>query len=70
MFIITFNNFEKQKLLEILSKDGSPESKEFINRVNSCGGFYSFDEDNASFRYYGLPKELSYTSFTGRIEYR
>ena len=53
MFTIAFNNFEKQKLLEILSKDGSKEAQEFMNRVNSCCGFYSPDEDNATFRYYG-----------------
>ncbi len=45
MFTISFNNTERQKLLEILSKDTSLEAKEFVRRINDCQGFYGVDED-------------------------
>ena len=59
MFTIAFNSFEKQKLLEILSKDNSKESQEFINRVNNCCGFYWADE-NGQFNYYGQKVNSEY----------
>lgn len=57
MYTIGFNSYEKQKLLEILKKDNSTESIEFINRINSCRGFYSPDIPNDQFNYYGFKKE-------------
>lgn len=45
MFTIAFNNIEKQKLLEILRAKNSPESQEFIRRINNCQGFYGNDEN-------------------------
>lgn len=45
MFTLSFNNTEKQKLLEILGKDLSLEAKEFVRRINDCQGFYGVDED-------------------------
>lgn len=58
MFTIEFNTVEKVKLLEILNKDGSREALEFVNRINSCPGFYS-PTDNHIFKIYGemIPRE-------------
>lgn len=39
MYTIGFNLAEKNKLLEILRRDGSPEAQEFIYRVNTTAGF-------------------------------
>lgn len=64
MFTIAFNTVEKQKLLEILNKDNSIEAKEFVNRINSCGGFYT-NEDDKTFRYFGCIKTPKYVSVPG-----
>lgn len=65
MYTIGFNLAEKNKLLEILRRDGSPEAQEFIYRVNTTAGFCDNLPQDCFNYYHKDTKHPQYYTTTG-----